>query len=151
MQRFFTTGVGGLIAFSLLAAPVPKGVKKKTDEELLEGRWEIVTLDEGDGPKVPADSYRTFHFTYRAGVLNTGRERNAGWVNVKVTLDPTMSPRVMTLETSPGRFIKNIYEIDGDTLKWCEWQRPDPPTGFTGSNGQNCFVLKRATDEKRDK
>jgi uncharacterized protein (TIGR03067 family) len=146
MRPLLSTCGGGLIAFTLLAAPVPKAVKRKTDEERLEGRWEVVTLDGGGGPQAPTDSYSTFHFTYKAGVLNTGRERDPGWVNVKVTLDPTASPKVMTLETSPGRFIKNIYEIDGDTLTWCEWQKEAPPDDFTGGNGKSCFVLKRAKE-----
>ena len=147
MRRFLAASFGGLIAFALLAAPIPKALKKKSDEELLEGRWEIVTLDtSGAGPQAQNGDFGTFHFIYKAGVLSTGTKTSPGWKDVKMTLDPTANPKVMTLETSPGRFIKNIYEIDGDTLKWCEWQKESPPDNFTGGNGKNSFLLKRATE-----
>lgn len=147
MRRFLVASLGGLVTFALFAAPIPKALKNKSDEERLGGRWELVTLDTtGNGPDTVSADFSTFHFTYTSGILNTGTKTSPGWKGVKVMLDPTANPKVMTLETSPGRFIKNIYEIDGDMLKWCEWQKDSPPDNFTGGNGKNSFVLKRATE-----
>jgi len=39
---------------------------------------------------------------------------------------------------------KNIFEVDGDTLKWCECNKTTPPDNFVGGSGKNSFVFKRA-------
>jgi uncharacterized protein (TIGR03067 family) len=137
--------VVSLIALTTFAtaAPVPKALQKVPDENLLTGEWQIVTCDTGNGQQAPAGDFANFRFKYADGVLNTGTPSSPGWVKVKLTLDPTANPRVMLLETSPERVIKNVYRIDGDTLYWCEWQKADAPDSFDGGGGRNSFVLKR--------
>lgn len=132
-----------LFAPLVLAAPVPRALQKKSDEELLTGDWQVVTYDTGGGQKAPEGDFATFQFKYADGTLNTGTATSPGWVKVKVKLDPQADPKVMMLETAPGQFIKNIYKIDGDNLYWCEWQKAIAPADFDGGGGKASFVLKR--------
>jgi uncharacterized protein (TIGR03067 family) len=149
MQRLFAALLLNLIAFTLLAAPIPKGEKKKSDEQLLEGKWEVVSMDSGTGQQKPNSNWESLTLSYKSGVLNTGTNTRPGWEDAKVKLDSTSNPKVMEVERGQGRVVKYIYEIDGDTLKWCEWNKSDtPPDNFTGGgrHGKNSVLFKRAKE-----
>lgn len=139
-----------LLAATALAAPVPKVVAKKTDAELLEGRWECVTLDGGQGPKADKES-AMYWFTVRDGKLTTGYGDGKGYDAVTFKLAPDQSPKQIDI-TSGGVVLPCIYKLDDDTLTWCHPQDKQPrPTEFKGGNGHYCFVFKRVPDEKKDK
>jgi uncharacterized protein (TIGR03067 family) len=144
--------LASLLAFAplVVAAPVPKVVAKMSDAELLEGRWECVTLDGGQGPK--ADQNATLYwFTVRDGKLTTGHGDGKGYDGVTFKLDPEPSPKRIDI-TSGGVVLPCIYKLEDDTLTWCHPQDKQPrPTEFKGGNGHYCFVFKRAKDEKKDK
>jgi uncharacterized protein (TIGR03067 family) len=149
MRNFNANLLIVLLAVGLNAAPVPKKLISWNEEALLEGRWEIDTVDTtGNGPDTISEDFAKFTFQFKDGTLTTGTEKNPGWTNVKSKLDAKANPKQIILEISPGYFVKNIYEIEGDTLKWCEWQKEDAPDNFTGGSGKNSFVLKRVREDK---
>ena len=128
-----------------VAAPVPKEVKKKDDAKLLEGRWESVTLDQGQGHN-PDTSY---WLEIKDGKLSTGiGTKTKGFVDVPFTLDPAESPKHIDI-TSGGTTQPWIYEIDGDTLTWCHPSGgTERPTGMKSAKPYCCTVWKRVKEEK---
>lgn len=104
-----------LVALLLLvglatAAPVPKVVKKKTDDaELLLGYWKPVG-DRSEGFEFAAD-----------GVMKAygSRDRQGGGVPYKWSIDPTASPKRMTWggSTDGKPQWECVYELDGDKLR----------------------------------
>jgi uncharacterized protein (TIGR03067 family) len=129
-----------LLALPAVAAPVPKALKKKADAELLVGRWEGVTLDTGGGPG-PAT---TWYIEFRDGKLSTGDAGGKGYVERAYKIDPDASPKQLDIDAGNGQFILNIYELDGDTLKWCESASTTKrPAEMKAGDGFNLFVFKR--------
>jgi uncharacterized protein (TIGR03067 family) len=138
-----------LVPLLAVAAPVPKGVKRASDAESLQGRWVGVTFDNGLGP-VP-DDLSWFEVT---GDVLSNRARNVNeFAAQKFNLDPTHTPRRLDIDVGGGRFVRSIYQLDGDTLRWCMSGSWDTyPTEFKGGGGFHCYEFKRATvEEKKDK
>ena len=124
------------------AAPIPKQLRKNNDPlKALQGRWEIVTLDTSGTPSAQTGDFGTFYAVVEGNTFSTGTKGGPGFDKVKFTLDTEASPMVMTF-TDIGN--KNIFEVEGDTLKWCESNKTTPPDSFVGGNGKNSFVFKRA-------
>jgi uncharacterized protein (TIGR03067 family) len=126
-----------------VAAPVPKGLKKKSDAELLEGWWQAVTLDDGSGPA--ANQERDL---IRGGAMFVAATLRNDEPGDPIRLDPTQSPKHFDLELASGKVLPGIYRLDGDTLTWCHSQPGQPrPTEFKGSGGDVfCTVYKRAKE-----
>ena len=140
--------VCGLLPFESEAAPVPKGINKRDDAQLLEGWWEGVTMDDGRGPT----PYRDKDLVRDGRLYHSGTLRNEE-PGQPIRLDPTKSPKEFDVEWLPGKFYHGIYRIEGDTLTLCHGKPGQPrPTEFAGSGGATyCGVYKRATVEKRGK
>ncbi len=142
-RLLISTVLLGVIAFAAVtAAPIPKQLRKNNDPlQALQGRWEIVTLDTSGAPSAQTGDFGTFYAIVKGNTFSTGTKAGPGFDKVKFTLDTEASPMVMTF-TGLGN--KNLFEVDGDTLRWCESQRKKPPDNFIGGNGKNSFVFKRA-------
>jgi uncharacterized protein (TIGR03067 family) len=135
-----------VIASAVLAAPVPKAAKKKSDLELLEGRWEIVTLDTGGGLQVQTGDFATFTLTVKDGKLSTATKSSPGYTSLPFRIDESQSPKHLDIET-PNQSMSCLYEVDGDTLRWCHPQPGQPrPTELKGGNGSYLFVWKRVKE-----
>jgi len=150
-MRLFALLAACLFAGGVMAAPVPKAIRnKQTDADLLAGRWEIVSEDAGNQLKLN-DS--TMYVLIEDGRVSTGRATRAGYVYRPLQIDDSHSPKRLDVEYEPGKFVPYIYELDGDTLKWCQSQPHQArPTEFKGGGGHYCFVYKRVKDEpKKDK
>lgn len=127
-----------------VAAPVPKAVKKTNDAELLQGRWESVSLDTGGG--VRADN--TWWVEIKDGKLTTGSGKTTGYMARSFKLDPEASPKHLDIDDLSGQFILTIYKLEDDTLTWCESSSTTQrPTEFKAGNSFNVFVFKRAKDK----
>jgi uncharacterized protein (TIGR03067 family) len=125
------------------AAPVPKVAKKADDLTLLEGRWEGVTCDSGSGPYACPD----YWFEVKDGKLSTGIKASPGYVTRTLRLDPNATPKHIDVDDTLGGFHLGIYELDGDTIRWCESSSTTKrPTEFKAANGFNLIVYKRAKE-----
>ena len=51
-----------ILAFPVVAAPIPKEAKR-TPLEQLQGKWIIVSIDKGEGPIVPEGDFATYTLT----------------------------------------------------------------------------------------
>ena len=131
-------------AAGLLAAPVPKAVKKVSDADLMRGRWEGVSLDSGSGPQ-PDKRFLLVGVGTMSMTNDAPSDANAG----PLKLDPDQTPRHLDVTwkgwAKPQQY---IYQIDGDTLTISHAQEGQPrPSEFKGGNGAHCFVFKRMPDK----
>lgn len=139
-----------LLAFALtlsaVAAPLPKALKK-ADAELIEGAWEYVSRDDGDGQKAVAagrDGKRPV-WVVRDGKI----VRMPDATDMPLRLDPTTSPKRYESEDAPGVVRKGIYKLDGDDLVCCESPAgQERPTEFQGRKSpyHYCIVYRRVKE-----
>lgn len=115
-----------LLAGLTTAAPVPKAVKKKDDQESLVGRWK------------PSDGTKQWYEFKDDGTLKTWNEPNeAKAVPYNWSIDPTASPKRMTLY-SPGTTRPEwevVYELDGDDLRMTYCHAGRVPAGVGKKHG----------------
>lgn len=129
------------LTLTVVAAPVPKAVKKANDATLLDGRWESVSLDTGGG--IRADT--TWWLEIKDGKLSTGCGGSKGYDGRTFRLDPDASPKHIDIDDLSGKFILTIYQLDGDTLTWCESSSTTRrPTEVKAGDSFNVFVFQRA-------
>jgi uncharacterized protein (TIGR03067 family) len=146
-MRLFPLALGlSLLAGFLSAAPAPKEEIK--DKDKLQGTWEIVSIDY-EGQHYGAESYRGWRYILTGDKmvrkLNDDTNRESVFV-----LDPSKKPKTidLTYEEPPGskHTALGVYELDGDTLKWCFGDDPSTrPTGFDTSlgSGAKTSILQR--------
>lgn len=129
-----------VLAGSLLAAP--------DDAAQLQGEWSMVS-GEIDQQPLPAEYVKT------ARRVSQGDETTVTiggrlFMKAKYTIDLTRTPKtidyVMTGGPTQGKTQLGIYELDGDTVKFC-FAAPgkDRPTNFTTQpgSGRTLSVWKR--------
>jgi uncharacterized protein (TIGR03067 family) len=97
--------------------------EKKTDDELIQGTWTVVSR-ELVGKKTPEAELKVLKVTIKDGTITTDdgkkKEKHA------YKLDPSQKPKAINL-AGTGIYSKEttfaIYELDGETLKLC-WSVP---------------------------
>lgn len=133
-----------IVAVPVVAAPVPKAVKKKVDSQTILGKWEggLAGTAKGGG--------YVFRFADdgKCGITNigpNGRENGAEY-----QLHPDKSPRQMTWWNGAERTEwRCVYELDGDTLKVVfVHQGTDIPPDAAPRAGVTVYELKRMADDK---
>jgi uncharacterized protein (TIGR03067 family) len=137
-----------------IAADDPKGDAVKAEMKKLEGTWKEVSFVV-DGKKVPDDEGSTVTFIMKAdGTWNmkVGKEDSNG----TFTIDPSKKPKTAAFVVLSGKYkgktTLDIYELDGDTLKFCfvmvdtgketTKERPSRFSSESGS-GHSLSVLQR--------
>jgi uncharacterized protein (TIGR03067 family) len=120
----------------------------KKEMALLDGEWSMVS-GEASGQKLPAETVKTAKRVAKDGetTITLG---GMVYFKAKFTIDPTKKPKAidyMMIEgTTKGKTHLGIYEVDGDTVKFC-FAAPDKdrPTDFTAKegSGQTLSVWKR--------
>jgi len=139
---------GTLVAVLLLAGAVAAQDGNKKEISLLDGEWSMVS-GQADGRDMPKEFVNTGKRVAKDGEVTI---MIAGQVffKAKFTIDATKKPKtidyVMTEGFTKGKTQLGIYELDGDTVKFC-FAAPDKerPTDFTAKEGsQRTFsVWKR--------
>jgi uncharacterized protein (TIGR03067 family) len=133
----------------VLAAPAPAEEVKK-DAEKIQGTWKLVSMERG-GEKGPEDNVKDVKFVITDGLItikDPKREENANF-----KLDPRKNPRTIDITPEKGKeeVVQGIYELKGDTLKFC-FNKPggERPKEFVTKAGTQVvlIVLQR---EKKDK
>jgi uncharacterized protein (TIGR03067 family) len=128
MKALLACGLGIL----LLTGFAPGGDAKK-DQDKLQGKW----LAELDGKKVELKLTKDkFAFT-----MSDGDQKKVFKGTVKI--DPASKPKRidLTIEEADkfvGDTARGIYELDGDTLKWCSSApgKEERPTEFPTMQGE---------------
>jgi uncharacterized protein (TIGR03067 family) len=113
----------------------------------LEGEWAMV-FGETDGQPLPAESVKAAKRVAKDGettVTIGGRV----FMRAKYTVDPTTTPKAidyaMTEGLTKGKTQLGVYELDGDTVKFC-FVAPGQarPADFKGGSGRVVSVWKGA-------
>jgi uncharacterized protein (TIGR03067 family) len=134
------------LCFLVAADPAPEVVKK--DVAQLQGTWSMVS-GERDGEAVPAEYLKEFKRVAKDDVTTVTLGETV-FLKAKFTLDPSKKPKTIdyTLLDGPAKGKKQlgIYEIDGDTMKFC-FASPDQerPKEFStkGTTGRTLSTWKR--------
>jgi uncharacterized protein (TIGR03067 family) len=121
----------------LLGADAPADAVKK-DMTLLEGDWSLVS-GERDGQTIPEEFVKTGKRSVKDAetsvIIN-----DMVVMKAKFKIDPIKKPKTIdyTVTDGPekGKTVLGIYELDGDTVKFC-FSAPDKerPSEFTAKEG----------------
>jgi RNA polymerase sigma-70 factor (ECF subfamily) len=124
------------------------------DEEAIQGVWTVVNLEQVSHQPTEEEksAYKSgrFTITIRGNKLTFDADKSLMYFK----LDPSQSPKVMTLEVPDGPTIKGpvpaIYRLDGDDMMICQGRLGDtqPPAGFSVTDRRpgtfpTLWVLKR--------
>ena len=123
--------------------------KMRQEMAKLEGEWEMVS-GERDGQMLPEDLVKTGRRVSKDGEATVTIGNNP-FMKAKYTVDPTKKPKaidytVLSEGPNKGKTVLGIYEIDGDTVKFCSAavgkERPKEFSAPAGS-GQTYSVWKK--------
>ena len=135
----------GLIVFGFVASRQTNADEAKNE---LEGTWVMVSV-ERDGRAIRPQTNLKMIYTGDKFVLRAGDDVVVAGT---IKLDPTKKPKTIdttyTEGPNKGQTLKGIYEVDGDTAKFCRAGEPDQdrPTEFKTKAGSGGLfsVYKRA-------
>ncbi|MFN4261033.1 MAG: TIGR03067 domain-containing protein [Gemmataceae bacterium] len=119
------------------------------DQAKLQGKWKgWVVNDKGENPEQgPVHLELTVQGDeIKAKQLNPGADPNLGEGTFKLALmgDKRHIDAVRTSTPGKGQTYAGIYQIDGDTWKWCTGTPKRPrPEDFATRKGQFLLILKR--------
>ena len=137
------------VALSCVIGAEPPSDAVKKELTLLEGEWAMVS-GERDGQALPDEYVKTATRVAKDGV-STVTIAGRVVMKSKYTIDPAKKPKAIDFEATEGeaqgKKIQGIYELDGDTLKFClAPSDKDRPTDFTAKegSGRTLSVWKRA-------
>jgi uncharacterized protein (TIGR03067 family) len=144
-----TVAVIAVLALVCTAAAAEDVVKKEMAQ--LEGEWSMQS-GEADGMSMPKEMVSTGKRVAKDGVttITIGGEL---YFKAKFTIDPAKKPKAidyaMTEGPTKGKTHLGIYELDGDTLKFC-FAAPgkDRPTEFKSKEGSGWTFSVWKRDKK---
>ena len=139
--------------FAALVLVGPAGAEDAVKKEmaLLEGEWSMVS-GEADGISLPKETVRSAKRVAKDG-MTTITMGGRVYFKAKFSIDPTKKPRAidytMTEGPTKGKTHLGIYELDGDTVKFC-FAAPgkDRPTDFTAKEGSERTLSVWKRDKK---
>ena len=109
----------------LLGADAPKDDGKK-DKDKLQGTWKAVTVEAHGKSLDEAEEHRLI-FSGDEFSVKKGEET---MIKGKFKIDASKKPKEIDMEfleakrdNLKGKTVLGIYELEGDTLKWC-WNKP---------------------------
>jgi uncharacterized protein (TIGR03067 family) len=140
------------VCWLVAAEPAPDAVKKEM--ALFDGEWTMVS-GERDGLALPDDLVKSAKRVAKDGET-TVTIGGTIFLKAKYSVDPSKKPKTidysLTEGTNKGKMQLGIYEIDGDTLKFCfAVPGAERPTDFTAKpeSGRTLSVWKRAAPKRR--
>jgi uncharacterized protein (TIGR03067 family) len=136
-----------MVAGWFYCAEPPDAVKK--DMAQLEGEWSMVSA-EANGQTVPEEVVKTGKRVVK-GDETTVSLGDRVLMKAKFAVDPSKKPKTIdyTVSEGPskGKVVKGIYELNGDTVKFC-FSGPDKdrPSEFSApaESGRTYSVWKKA-------
>jgi uncharacterized protein (TIGR03067 family) len=117
----------------------------------LEGEWSMVS-GEASGQSLPEEAVKSGKRVCKEGETTITISGKV-YFKAKVTINPTKKPKVidyeMTEGPTKGKTHLGIYELDGDTVKFC-FAAPgkDRPTDFTAKEGSERTLSAWKKDKK---
>jgi uncharacterized protein (TIGR03067 family) len=146
-MRVIVPLIAGLVLVG--AARAEDAARKEMSK--LEGEWSMVS-GEANGQSMPKDSVKSGKRVAKDGET-TVTIGGQVYLKAKFSIDPTKKPRAidytMTEGPTKGKTHLGIYELDGDTVKFC-FAAPgkDRPTDFTAKEGSERTLSVWKRDKK---
>jgi len=138
MKKRLPISIGMILAALVLTQPI-FAADESSD---FDGTWEL-THFEREGKEVKLQSStRWIHAKGKFTVQRSDEVIAAGTSK----LDPTQKPKAIDITYTDGpdkgKTFKGIYEVDGDTVKFCRAGSPDDPrpSEFKTKSGSRAFV-----------
>jgi len=139
-----------LVLLALVAAAAAQDIILK-EMAKIEGQWSMVS-GEANGQAMPDAMVKTGKRVAKDGetTITIGGQL---YFTAKFTIDPTKSPKaidyLMTEGPTKGKTHLGIYELNGDTLKFC-FAAPggDRPNDFTAEEGSERTLSVWKRDQK---
>jgi uncharacterized protein (TIGR03067 family) len=123
----------------------------KKELALLEGEWSMMS-GEANGFSMPKEMVKTGKRVAKEGETTISMGGQV-YFKAKYTIDPSKKPKaidyVMTAGPTKGKTQLGIYELDGDTVKFC-FAAPgkDRPTEFSAKEGSQRTMSVWKRDKK---
>jgi uncharacterized protein (TIGR03067 family) len=143
--------MAALVGILILAAGDGARDAVKEETARLEGEWSMVS-GEADGQSLPAETVKGGKRVAKDGVTTITLGGRV-FFKAKFTIDPAKKPRAidyaMTEGPTRGQTHLGIYELDGDTVKFC-FAAPGAarPTEFTAPQGSQRTLSVWKRDKK---
>jgi uncharacterized protein (TIGR03067 family) len=139
-----------IVVLALVGADGAEDAVKK-EMILLDGEWSMES-GEANGFSLPKESVKSGKRVAKDGetTISIGGQV---YLKAKFTIDPTKKPKAidyaMTEGPTKGKTHLGIYELDGDTVKFC-FAAPgkDRPTEFTAKEGSERTLSVWKRDKK---
>jgi uncharacterized protein (TIGR03067 family) len=141
-----------LIAVLVLAGADGAQDAAKKEMSQLEGEWSMVS-GEANGTAMPKDTVSAGKRVAKDGET-TITFAGQVYLKAKFTIDPAKKPKAidytMTEGPTKGKTHLGIYELDGDTVKFC-FAAPgeERPTEFTAKEGSQRTLSAWKRDKKQ--
>jgi uncharacterized protein (TIGR03067 family) len=148
MNRVLLTGGCVLALVTFAAWPEPAGAVQNKEQARFEGTWEgYVVMGRGEKPDDGPVKLRLVVKGDKMTATDLRANKSLGEGTFKI--DP--SKKIKEIDSSgtvmgagKSRSYPGIYEIQGDTLKWCvDNQGKARPTDFVSAKAQYLLILKR--------
>ena len=153
MRRFVYITIASLAAALLSGCSdqQPQSAKDtRSDQEKLQGTWQMVSAERRGSPMPDFEQQKIII----DGDMMTFKQGDRVMFNGLFRLDASTQPKTMLMRLtedaqghSQGEISPGIYELDGDTFKWCNAApgEPNGPTEFSTNRDKNfmLLVLKR--------
>ena len=133
---------------------VQKQKPAPTEQEKLQGTWEVVVLVKDGEKMLPADDLKgriVVEGDKLRFILTPKGKDDFTRMSAAIKLDPSKSPKTIDATVAKGEVALGIYEVEGDNLKLC---LTDPgeerPSGFKADKGDGSvlLLLKRAKQQE---
>ncbi len=119
-MRLFTLAMLALLISPLLAAPIPKAIKgKANDQDLLQGLWQEVRTSHNGEPlrNTKPDDYMRIE----ENTISTWAGANKGFEKQPFTIDSTTAPKRLSVKQKDGSDYNFCFEFDENgVLRWAE-------------------------------
>lgn len=147
-MRAIAAATSAMVVILLLVDVQNAQESAKKDLAILEGEW-LMLSGQIDGEKMPEELLKEMLRVAKDGETTVTMSGKV-FLKAKYTIDPTKRPKTIDYAFSEGptkgKKSLGIYEIEGDTVKFC-FSRPDMdrPTDFTSKegSGRTLSVWKR--------
>jgi uncharacterized protein (TIGR03067 family) len=143
--------ITGVIVVVLTGSVAAQDDTKKKEMAKLEGEWSMVSGN-ASGQSLPEEAVKSGKRVCNDGETTITISGKV-FFKAKVTIDPTKKPKAidyeMTEGPTKGKTHLGIYELDGDTVKFC-FAAPgkDRPTDFTSKEGSERTLSVWKKDKK---
>jgi uncharacterized protein (TIGR03067 family) len=140
------------ILAGLLAGADTREEQIKRDLAQIQGEWAMVS-GEREGRALPEEFVKTARRVCK-GDETTAIINGEIALRAKFTLDPTKKPKTIDyhLTGGPNKGLTQlgIYELDGDTLRFCQSIPGEPrPTEFSAKAGSGCTMTVWKRSKKK--